>query len=33
MALMALNAQERGVLQEILTPLALTNKVRRAQAR
>ena len=32
MALVALNAQERGVLEGLLTPLALTNKVRRAQA-
>lgn len=32
MALVALNAQERETLQGLLTPLALTNKVRRAQA-
>jgi len=32
MALVALNAQERETLQGFLTPLALTNKVRRAQA-
>jgi transposase len=32
MALLALNSQERGDLQALLTPLALTNAVRRAQA-
>ncbi|HEV8718278.1 MAG TPA: helix-turn-helix domain-containing protein [Candidatus Binatia bacterium] len=32
MALLALNSQERGDLQDLLTPLALTNAVRRAQA-
>ena len=32
MVLLALNSQEREALQELLTPLALTNAVRRAQA-
>ena len=32
MALLALNWQEREALQALLTPLALTNAVRRAQA-
>jgi transposase len=32
MALLTLNSQERGILEGLLTPLALTNKVRRAQA-
>src|SRR2546430_5759753 len=32
MTLLALNSQEREALQELLTPLALTNAVRRAQA-
>src|SRR5262245_9486503 len=32
MSLLALNSQERGVLEEFLTPTALTNEVRRAQA-
>lgn len=32
MALLALNAQERRVLEEIVTSAALTNEVRRAQA-
>ena len=32
MALLALNSQERGVLEGLITPLALTNEVRRAQA-
>ena len=32
MALLALNSQERGVLEGLLVPLALTNEVRRAQA-
>jgi len=32
MPLLILNTQERGVLEGLLTPLALTNKVRRAQA-
>ena len=30
MALLALNSQERGVLEGLITPLALTNEVRRA---
>jgi hypothetical protein len=32
MSLLALNLQERGVLEELITPTALTNEVRRAQA-
>ena len=32
MSLLALSPQERGELEGFLTPLALTNKVRRAQA-
>ncbi len=32
MTLLALNSQEREALQALLTPLALTNAVRRAQA-
>lgn len=32
MSLLALNSQERRVLEELLTPTALTNEVRRAQA-
>ena len=32
MSLLALNSQERGVLEEIISPAALTNEVRRAQA-
>ena len=32
MALLALNSQERAALHALLTPLALTNAVRRAQA-
>lgn len=32
MALVALNAQERRVLEELVTSAALTNEVRRAQA-
>src|SRR5438094_9792506 len=32
MAFLVLNSQEREALQELLTPLALTNAVRRAQA-
>jgi transposase len=32
MVLLALSSQERGVLEGLITPLALTNEVRRAQA-
>lgn len=32
MSLLALSSQERGVLEELITPAALTNEVRRAQA-
>jgi transposase len=32
MALLALNPQERGILENLITPAALTNEVRRAQA-
>jgi transposase len=32
MSLLALSSQERGVLEELITPTALTNEVRRAQA-
>lgn len=32
MSLLALSSKERGVLEEIATPIALTNEVRRAQA-
>jgi len=32
MSLLALSSKERGVLEEIITPTALTNEVRRAQA-
>src|SRR5262245_32812051 len=32
MVLLALSAQERGILQEVLASLALTNAARRAQA-
>jgi transposase len=32
MSLLALSSQERGVLEELTTPAALTNEVRRAQA-
>ena len=32
MSLLALSSQERGVLEEMTTPTALTNEVRRAQA-
>jgi len=32
MSLLALSSQERGVLEELATPTALTNEVRRAQA-
>src|SRR5215813_11749307 len=32
MSLLALNSQERGVLEALITPAAFTNEVRRAQA-
>jgi len=32
MSLLALSSQERGVLEELITPTALTNEARRAQA-